>query len=125
MQEKQAAKVNGPRANVAAAVGGHTLKVLAVTASSAVHDILGTEASPGKLRKADGRIVKMISSVDTYYVWSDDGSGTVDETASETTTPTQQCYFMSANTEVHEYCQGRYLIVKGSTGLLRMALASP
>lgn len=128
MQEKQAAKVLGPQANTGTDALKHTLKVLAVTTSSAVHDIIGaplTHAS-GVLPKAEGRFVTMISDVDLYYVWSDDGSGAIDETKTGSTDPDEQCMAMAAGERISEYPQGRYLILKGANaGVLRLAVSSP
>lgn len=138
--EFKAAKVEGPKLPVAAGPGANNLNrrilVIPITASSAAFDILGDLTDPrpstvgytttAQLPLARQHMVKLTADVDTYYAWSDNSGATISETAEQATTPQNQCDLLPSKVPTHEYAQGRYLVIKGSsTGRLRIVIASP
>lgn len=131
--EHKAAKIVGPRNNNQAADGddsalARNILVLPITTSTVVQDILGAPGTKtgGQLPRAASCIVNLDANVDTYYYWSDNASAALDETATGSTTPKQQCVRLVAGRERPEYPAGRYLVIKGaSAGILRMHIASP
>lgn len=121
---EQAAKLDGPELNPGTDATKHTIKVIDITSASVEHDITGAS---GKLPKADGRMLKIVFSVDTYYAWGPTG-GTIDEAAKDATNPTRQCSFQPANQPFYEYPSAQYLYVKragSADGLARLSVASP
>ncbi len=123
---EQAAKLDGPKLNSGTDMTKHTIKVLDVTTSSVPLEIIGATAT-AKLPKAEGRMLKIVFSVDTYYAWGPTG-GTIDEAAKDATNPTRQCSFQPANQPFYEYASAQFLYVKragGADGLARLSVASP
>jgi hypothetical protein len=70
------------------------------------------------------RFVRLRPDAALYYFWTNNASATLDETASGATTRNQQCDYIAAFERVEEVPAGRYIVVKGSAGKLRISIVN-
>jgi len=70
------------------------------------------------------KFVRIIADVLIYYYWSNNNSGTLDETAAGASGQTSQCDMLPANTPREECPAGQYFIVKGAAGKVRICITN-
>lgn len=119
--EAEAADLRGPRGGPARSNGTRDITAVAVTTSSVQKDVSGANFFNGT--HYQGRFVRMICDQNLFYFWTDTAGQTVTETATEGTTPTQQCDMLPANTPREEVPGGAQIVIKGAAaGTLRLCI---
>lgn len=116
-----AADLRGPRGGTARPNGTRDITAVAVTTSSVQKDLSGANFFNGT--HYQGKFLRLICDQNLFYFWTDAASQTVTETATEGTTPTQQCDFLPANTPREEVPAGTQIVIKGAAaGTLRICI---